>query len=86
MVNKYWNEIVSCRDEIYTLQRKALTKADESSDILYEEEEAYSNLIRLASLAEEEELDLSEKEQLEQILEEVEKSRQSLRTDIRAKF
>ena len=82
MVNNYLEQIRTCRDELYSLQRKALGKAGESNDFLDEEEVLYLDLVCLINEAKEEGLEPSEAEELKAILEEVEKSRQTVRQDI----
>lgn len=86
MVNSYLEQIRTCRDEFYALQRKARVKADESSDFLDEAEVLYLNLIHLISEAEKEELEPSEAEELKTILAEAKQSRQNVVQDIVASF
>ena len=82
MVNSYRNEIINCRDEIYSLHRKAQTKAGESNDFLDEAEILYLDLVRLISQAKEEGLEPEEAGELETILSEVKASRETIKQNI----
>ncbi|RHZ37234.1 hypothetical protein [endosymbiont GvMRE of Glomus versiforme] len=82
MVNSYLEQVRTCQDGIYELQRKARSKAIESNDFLDEEEILYLDLINLINQAKNEGLEPSEAEELKTILTEVEQSRQTVRQDI----
>ncbi len=86
MTNSYWNEIISCRDDIYTLQRQLRSRTDNYKDSLdeglTEEEALWFDLLRLIDLAKQEELKPNEAEELKEILAEVKQSRETIRQDI----
>lgn len=86
MVNNYLEQVKTCRDEIYSLQRKSLTKANESNDFLDEAEILYLDLVRLINQSKEEGLEPNEAEESREILVEVDKSRETIRQEIVAIF
>jgi hypothetical protein len=86
MVSNYLEQARTCRDEIYSIQRKIRIKVGECNDFFAEEEILYLELVRLINQAKEEGLEPSEAEELKTILEEVEKSQQTVRQDIAGIF